>query len=28
MVTECNLRASQWFADQGEPIEAIRHGAL
>jgi len=27
MVTELHLRAAQWFADQGEPIEAIRHAA-
>ncbi|HEY4993062.1 MAG TPA: hypothetical protein VII33_13375, partial [Nakamurella sp.] len=27
MVTELHLRASQWFADQGEPIEAVRHAA-
>ncbi len=26
-VGELHLRASQWFADQGEPIEALRHAA-
>ena len=26
-VTELYLRASRWFADQGQPIEAIRHAS-